>query len=108
MMSTSLSQPLEDGEHQLLLAKRAGILDLVLLGKAEEFGGGFGLEVLKLHFGHGVPGGEWEEGRERCPRRMTSWRPPPDRMRRCAENYATQPLDSEMPRHKQDGFVKTA
>ena len=53
MISTSLrGELLEDREHQLLLAHGAGVLDLVLFGEGEQFGGGFGLEVLKFHFPH--------------------------------------------------------
>ena len=45
-------------EHQLLLAHGAGVLDLVLFGEGEEFGGGLGLEVLEFHFPHaGCPMG---------------------------------------------------
>ena len=39
-------QLLEDREHQLLLAHGAGVLDLELFGEGDEFGGGFGLQVL--------------------------------------------------------------
>src|SRR5262249_301624 len=44
---------LEDGEHQLLLAHGRGVLDLMLLGKSNELGRGFDLEVLEFHFPHG-------------------------------------------------------
>jgi hypothetical protein len=44
---------LEDGEHQLLLAHRAGVFDLDRFGKCEQIGRGFVLELLKLHFLHG-------------------------------------------------------
>ncbi len=37
---------LEDREHQLLLAHRAGVLDFLLLGKRQELGRGFGFQVL--------------------------------------------------------------
>ena len=51
-------------EHQLLLAERVGVLDLVLLGEAEKLGRRFGLQVLKFHFLHGLgPDGEREAGR---------------------------------------------
>jgi len=43
---------LEDGEHQLLLAHGAGVLNLVLFSEADEFGRGFGLQVLEFHFPH--------------------------------------------------------
>ena len=47
MMSISLvGELLEDGEHQLLLAHGAGVLDLQLFGKGEQLGRRFGLEVL--------------------------------------------------------------
>ena len=45
-------QLLEDGEHELLLAHRARVLDLELLGEGDEFGGGFGFQVLKFDFPH--------------------------------------------------------
>src|SRR5262249_24495178 len=43
---------LGDGEHQLLLAHGAGVFDVLLLGKSEEFRRGFGFQVLKFHFPH--------------------------------------------------------
>ncbi len=43
---------LEDREHLFLLAHGRGVLDRVLLGKGQQFGGGFGLEVLEFHFPH--------------------------------------------------------
>src|SRR3974377_892582 len=43
---------LEDGEHQLLLTHGAGVLNLVLFSEANEFGRGFGLQVLEFHFPH--------------------------------------------------------
>ncbi len=43
---------LEDREHQLLLAHGRGVLDLMLLGKSDQFGWRFGLEVLEFHFPH--------------------------------------------------------
>ena len=53
MMSISLrGELLEDREHQLLLAHGAGVLDLELLGKGEQFGRSLGLEVLEFHFPH--------------------------------------------------------
>ena len=59
MMSTSLRRELlEDREHLLLLAHGRGVLDRVLFGKGQKFGGGFGLEVLEFHFPHaGIPKG---------------------------------------------------
>ena len=49
MISVSLrGQLLEDGEHELLLAHGARVLDLELFGEGDEFGGGIwtsGLEV---------------------------------------------------------------
>ena len=45
-------QPLEDREHQLLLAHDAGILDLDRFGKLEKIGWCLVLELLKLHFLH--------------------------------------------------------
>ena len=43
---------LQDGEHQLLLAHGARVLDLDLLGEGDEFGRRLGLEVLKFDFPH--------------------------------------------------------
>ncbi len=45
---------LEDGEHQLLLAHDGGVLDLLLLGENEQFGGRFLFEVFEFDFPHGV------------------------------------------------------
>ena len=57
-----LGKLLENREHQLLLAHGRGILDAVFFGKTEQFGGGFGLEVLEFHFPHaGDPGGTTDE-----------------------------------------------
>ena len=54
MISTSLrGQLLEDGEHQLLLAHGAGVLDLQLFGEGEQLGRRLRLEILKLDFPHG-------------------------------------------------------
>jgi len=41
-----LRELLQDREHQLLLAQRAGVFDLVLFGEGDEFGGCLGLKVL--------------------------------------------------------------
>ena len=47
-----LGELFENCEHQLLLAHGRGILDVLLLGKNQQFGGGFGLQVLELHCPH--------------------------------------------------------
>ena len=54
-------QLLQDGEHQLLLAHGAGVLDLELLGEAQQLRRRFGLEILQLHFLHALllQDGEW-------------------------------------------------
>ena len=46
-------QFLEDGKHQLLLAHGRGVLDFMLFGKYQQFGGRFGLELAELHILHG-------------------------------------------------------
>jgi len=38
-----LREGLQDGEHHVLLAQAGGVLDLQLLGKIQQVGGGFGL-----------------------------------------------------------------
>ena len=43
-------QLLQDGEHQLLLAHGAGVLDPGLLGEAQQLRRRFDLQVLQLHF----------------------------------------------------------
>ena len=67
MISVSCGELLQDGEHQLLLAHGAGVLDLQLLGKGEKLGGDLGLEVLEFHFPHaGVLGSvRWRERAEK-------------------------------------------
>ncbi len=76
---------LERGEHQLLLAHGAGVLDARLLREAQELRGRLELEVFELHFLHGMlrwprrwggrrgagPGRWWEisGSRGRMPRR---------------------------------------
>ena len=43
---------LENGEHELLLAHRARVLDLEVFGKGDELGRSLGFQVLKLDFPH--------------------------------------------------------
>ena len=43
---------LEDGEQQLLLAHRAGVLDPILLRERDELGRRLGLEVFEFNFPH--------------------------------------------------------
>ena len=45
-------QLLQDGEHQLLLAHGAGVLDAVLLREAQQLRRRLELEVLEFHFRH--------------------------------------------------------
>ena len=51
-LDVAAGELLQNREQQFLLAQERGVLDFMLLGESEEFGGGLGLQVRKFDFPH--------------------------------------------------------